>query len=68
LNVGDLVKKEELHNGWDDEFECWVIDEDKVSSFGGRQAGSMRHEHLLLKPAASCQQGDSQVPRTAIVN
>lgn len=30
LNVGDLVKKEELHNGWDDEFECWVIDEDKV--------------------------------------
>lgn len=30
INVGDLVKKEELHNGWDEEFECWVIDEDKV--------------------------------------
>lgn len=30
LNVGDLVKQEELHNGWDEEFECWVIDEDKV--------------------------------------
>ncbi len=30
VNVGDLVKREQLHNGWDDEFECLVIDEDKV--------------------------------------
>jgi adenylate kinase len=30
VNVGDLVKKEELHSGWDDEFQAWVLDEDKV--------------------------------------
>jgi len=31
VNIGELVKKEELHCGWDDEYECYVIDEDKVS-------------------------------------
>ena len=30
LNVGDLVKKESLHSGWDDEFDSYIIDEDKV--------------------------------------
>jgi adenylate kinase len=30
VNVGDLVKSESLHSGWDDEYECFVIDEDKV--------------------------------------
>ena len=31
INVGNLVKKEELHSGWEDEYQCYVIDEDKVS-------------------------------------
>ena len=31
INIGDLVKKDELHTGWDDEYSCYVIDEDKVS-------------------------------------
>lgn len=30
VNIGDLVKSQQLHSGWDDEFECLVIDEDKV--------------------------------------
>lgn len=30
MNIGDLVKAQSLHSGWDDEFECLVIDEDKV--------------------------------------
>lgn len=30
INVGERVKAEELHNGWDDAFRCFVIDEDKV--------------------------------------
>ena len=30
INIGDLVKEQQLHNGWDEEFECFVIDEDKV--------------------------------------
>lgn len=39
VNVGDLVKREQLHNGWDDEFECLVIDEDKVG-IGWSQLGA----------------------------
>mmetsp|Transcript_17321 Transcript_17321/g.48255 ORF Transcript_17321/g.48255 Transcript_17321/m.48255 type:complete len:172 (-) Transcript_17321:124-639(-) len=30
INVGDWVKEQELHCGWDNEYECWVLDEDKV--------------------------------------
>lgn len=30
VNVGDLVKSQDLHCGWDDEFSCHIIDEDKV--------------------------------------
>jgi adenylate kinase len=30
VNIGDLVKAESLHQGWDDEFQCFIIDEDKV--------------------------------------
>lgn len=32
INVGDLVKEKNLHDGWDDEFDCYVINEDHVSS------------------------------------
>ncbi|CAI5506429.1 unnamed protein product [Closterium sp. Naga37s-1] len=30
VNVGDLVRQKELHDGWDDEYDCFVLDEDKV--------------------------------------
>lgn len=30
MNVGDLVKERELHSGRDEEFDCLVLDEDKV--------------------------------------
>ncbi|OQR98449.1 adenylate kinase [Achlya hypogyna] len=30
VNVGDLVKQHSLHSGRDDEFDCFVLDEDKV--------------------------------------
>ncbi|KAL3658905.1 hypothetical protein V7S43_016048 [Phytophthora oleae] len=30
LNVGDLVKERGLHNGRDEEFDCFILDEDKV--------------------------------------
>ena len=39
VNIGDLVKEQQLHNGWDDEYECLVIDEDKASS-GDTHAGA----------------------------
>lgn len=30
INVGDLVKEKNLHDGWDDNFDCYVINEDLV--------------------------------------
>ena len=30
VDIGGLVKSQELHSGWDDEYSCYIIDEDKV--------------------------------------
>ena len=30
INVGDAVKAQELHSGWDEEHQALIIDEDKV--------------------------------------
>ncbi|CAN6165924.1 unnamed protein product [Urochloa humidicola] len=30
VNIGDLVREKSLHDGWDDELECHVINEDLV--------------------------------------
>jgi broad-specificity NMP kinase len=55
LNIGDLVKSQQLHTGWDDEFECLVIDEDKVRRNDGlsacRSAACRRRSHSLARPA-----------------
>nr|XP_006812089.1 PREDICTED: adenylate kinase isoenzyme 6-like [Saccoglossus kowalevskii] len=30
INVGDLAAEKELYEGWDEEYQCPVLDEDKV--------------------------------------
>ncbi|CAH9071320.1 unnamed protein product [Cuscuta epithymum] len=30
INIGDLVKAKNLHDGWDDELDCFIINEDLV--------------------------------------
>ncbi|GAA0141113.1 chromatin/chromatin-binding, or -regulatory protein [Lithospermum erythrorhizon] len=30
VNIGDLVKQKSLHDGWDDKFDCYIINEDLV--------------------------------------
>lgn len=32
INVGDLVRDKNLHDGWDEQFDCHVINEDLVRS------------------------------------
>lgn len=34
INVSELVKSKSLHDGWDEEFHCHVIDEDLVIAPG----------------------------------
>jgi len=31
INIGELVKEKNLHDGWDDELDCYVLNEDLVS-------------------------------------
>ena len=33
VNVGDVAKEKQLYENWDDEYECPVLDEDRVSGF-----------------------------------
>lgn len=30
INIGDLVKEKNLHDGWDDQLDCYIINEDLV--------------------------------------
>ncbi|KAI9217410.1 AAA domain-containing protein [Blastocladiella britannica] len=30
INVGTLVKDKALHEGWDNDYECFIVDEDKL--------------------------------------
>ena len=30
LSVNQIVKEKECHEGWDDEFKSWIVDDDKV--------------------------------------
>lgn len=54
VSVNQIVKDKECHEGWDDEYQCWIVDEDKV----GRPRGSTRHStkrlSLTYVPVAGC--------------
>ena len=30
INIGELIREKNLHDGWDDQFDCHVINEDLV--------------------------------------
>lgn len=30
LSINDIVKERALHDGYDDDFKSWIVDEDKV--------------------------------------
>lgn len=42
LSVNQVVKERECHEGWDDEYQSWIVDEDKVSSPGGASQTAVR--------------------------
>jgi 2-phosphoglycerate kinase len=33
LPINDIVKERGCHDGYDEEFKSWIVDEDKVSAF-----------------------------------
>ena len=46
INIGELVSSQSLHDGYDNEFESWVINDDKVKDI-----------HPLLSSAQSLEAG-----------
>ncbi len=32
LSINQVVKERNCHDGWDEEFKSWIVDEDKVST------------------------------------
>lgn len=33
LSINQVVKDRECHDGWDEEFQSWIVEEDKASRF-----------------------------------
>lgn len=33
LNVGDIVKEKGFHEGWDEEWQSWIVDEDRLLDY-----------------------------------
>jgi len=48
VSVNQVVKERECHEGWDEGFQSWIVDEDKVGSAPsqgrGRSGGVLREE------------------------
>ena len=41
INVSELVKEKGFHEGWDEEWKTWIMDEDKVGPARGSMAGEV---------------------------
>ena len=48
INVGELAEKEQLYEGWDEEFQCHIIDEDRVSNLSHNRPKSRIHSKVYL--------------------
>ena len=42
LNIGDLVKEKGLHTGWNEEWQSYDVDEDKVKKIASRSSSFLR--------------------------
>lgn len=53
LSVNQVVKERECHEGYDDEYQSWIVDEDKVSAQGGPKVKINRRMWLTRLPIAT---------------
>jgi ABC-type dipeptide/oligopeptide/nickel transport system ATPase component len=75
VEVGALVKDKQLHDGWDDEYECYILDEDRVRCRAGAAAWSclavLRSEppgiapHGCARSGLCCARSDQLLPAAA---
>jgi len=50
LDVGKAIREQELHCGWDDEFECHTVDEDKARNRAHACAAHLPNSALSSRP------------------
>lgn len=54
ISVNQIVKDKDCHEGWDEDFQSWIVDEDKVSgTFGQSTTRSM----LIIRSATRRDRG-----------
>ena len=47
INVGDLAKEKDLYDGWDEQYGCHVLDEDKASKTFSLNSGLLQLKFRL---------------------
>ncbi len=66
INIGDWVREKSLHSGWNAEFECYDLDEDKVRrlppplSCPGSVCSGKAPAHALAQSAKPASRGGVQ--------
>ena len=53
IDVGTAIREQELHCGWDEDFECHIVDEDLVRCDAARSAHRVTHLCPLLPRRAA---------------
>jgi adenylate kinase len=53
LDVGAAIKDQSLHCGWDEDFQCHIVDEDKVRTRGERLPPLRRSASARALPPAA---------------
>jgi adenylate kinase len=47
LSINQVVKDRQCHEGWDEEYQSWIVDEDKVSFLPDVRSDSLTRELRL---------------------
>lgn len=65
VEVGALVKDKQLHSGWDEEFECHIVDEDRVRRRTRRKSVMLR-AHRSSPDRAAAERLAASVPHPSV--
>jgi cytidylate kinase len=70
VDVGKAIREQELHSGWDDKFECHIVDEDKVRRAPMRQrqmrASGVAHSSVAVHSCAWAAPGQAGLLRRGV--
>lgn len=53
VDVGKAIREQELHSGWDEEFECVIVDEDKARRLAAEARAGLRPRAGVRRPGGA---------------